>query len=101
MIKKHFSLVTIDENTPYQSFLMISIVRTLGKDGFRSNEHLRGDLVWEGGMRASGQVPLTGTLSQMEESYWGSCVVQHSLFFEHASTASSFSCLILIMVALL
>lgn len=52
-------------------------------------------------MRASGQVPLTGTLSQMEESYWGSCVVQHSLFFEHASTASSFSCLILIMVALL
>lgn len=38
---------------------MISLVRTLGKDGFRSNEHLRGDLIWEGGMRASGQVLLT------------------------------------------
>lgn len=80
---------------------MISIVRTLGKDGFRSNEHLRGDLIWEGGKHASGQVPLTDMLSQMEESYWGCCVVQHSLFFEHPSTASSFSCIILIVLALL
>lgn len=40
-----FSRVKIDENTPYQSFLMISIVRTSGKDGFRSNGHLRADLI--------------------------------------------------------